>query len=148
MIVVAGEALIDLIGDDGVLRPHLGGGPFNPAVALGRLGVPVGFFGRLSNDRFGQLLAARFSESGVDKRYVMLSPAPTPLAVVQATADGDHEFTFYLAGTAYADLTAADLPELGPDVLAVSAGTLGLATDPPAGAIEELLERESLVRPR
>jgi fructokinase len=143
MIVVAGEALVDLIEEDGVLRSHMGGGPFNTAVALGRLGVPVGFLGRLSNDRFGQLLAARFAESGVDDSYTMVSAAPTPLALVHDTADGDHTFSFYLAGTAYADLTVADLPELAADVVAVSAGTLGLATDPPRAAIEALLQRES-----
>jgi fructokinase len=143
MIVVAGEALVDLIGEDGGLRPHLGGGPFNTAVALGRLGVPVGFLGRLSTDRFGQLLATCLTDSGVDGRYVMRGPAPTPLAVVHETPDGGHEFTFYLAGTAYADLTSDELPELGPDVTTLSAGTLALATDPPASAIEALLARES-----
>ena len=143
MILVAGEALIDLIGEDGALRPYPGGGPFNTAVALGRLSVPVGFFGRLSSDRFGRLLETNLLESGVDGRYILHGPAPTPLAVVHETADGDHEFAFYLAGTAYADLTTADLPELAPDVVAVSAGTLGLASDPPGGSIEALLERES-----
>jgi fructokinase len=143
VIVVAGEALVDLIDEDGALRPHLGGGPFNTAVALGRLGVPVGFLGRLSTDGFGELLAACFAASGVDQRYTLPSPAPTPLALVHKTGDGDHTFSFYLAETAYADLAVADLPELGSDVVAVSAGTLGLATDPPRSAIEALLERES-----
>jgi fructokinase len=143
MIVVAGEALIDLIDEGGAFRPHPGGGPFNMAVALGCLGVPVGFLGRLSNDRFGQLLAARFAESGVDARYVLGGGAPTPLAVVHNVPGGDHEFTFYLAGTAYAELDAVDLPELGPEVTALSAGTLALATDPPGGVLEALLERES-----
>jgi fructokinase len=142
VIAVAGEALIDLIGDNGALRPHPGGGPFKTAVALGRLGVPVCFFGRLSNDRFGRLLEACLLESGVDGRYVLRGPAPTTLAVVHETADGDHEFAFYLAGTAYAEVTTADLPELSADIVAVSAGTLGLASDPPAGSIMELLERE------
>jgi fructokinase len=143
MIVAAGEALIDLIEEGGALRPHPGGGPFNSAVALGSLGVPVGFFGRLSDDPFGQLLAAFLEESGVDGRYVLRGPAPTPLAVVHETADGDHEFAFYLAGTAYADLTPADLPEFGDEVDVVSAGTLALATEPPANTIESLLEREA-----
>jgi fructokinase len=143
MIVVAGEALIDLIDEAGALRPHPGGGPFNTAVALGRLGVPVGFLGRLSNDRFGELLGACFAESDVDQRYVLRGAAPTPLAVVHETADGGHAFTFYLAETAYADLTAADLPDMGSDVVALSAGTIALATDPPGSAIEALLERES-----
>lgn len=143
MIVTAGEALIDLIEEDGALRPLPGGGPFNTAVALGRLEVPVAFLGRLSHDRFGRLLEARLAESGVDGRYVLRGSSPTTLAVVQETEDGDHEFVFYLAGTSYADLATADLPELGPEVAAVCAGTLALATDPPASAIEALLERES-----
>ena len=38
-LAVAGEALIDLVERDGTLHPLPGGGPFNTAVALGRLGV-------------------------------------------------------------------------------------------------------------
>jgi fructokinase len=143
MIVVVGEALIDLIDEHGRLAPHPGGGPFNTAVALGHLGAPVGFLGRLSRDRFGELLAARLAQANVDDRYLLRGPAPTPLAMVHEKADGDHEFTFYLSGTAYADLRAADLPDLDVGVVAICAGTLALATDPPAAAIELLLEREA-----
>jgi fructokinase len=146
VIVVAGEALIDLIADGTGLHAYPGGGPFNTAVALGRLGVPVGFLGRLSEDAFGRLLDARLAESGVDRRYVLRGQAPTPLAVVDATSDGDHKFSFYLAGTAYADVTITDLPTLGQDVAAVCVGTLALATDPPASAFEELIRRESARR--
>ena len=140
MIAVAGEALIDLVASDGVLRPFPGGGPFNTAVSLGRLGVPVGFLGRLSSDRFGELLYGRLADSGVDLRYVLRGPAPTPLAVVHTT-DGEAEFSFYLDGTSYADVTAADLPALGPDVEALHVGTLALGTDPPASALETLIEQ-------
>jgi fructokinase len=143
VIVVAGEALIDLIDEGGVLRPHPGGGPFNTAMALGRLGVPVGFLGRLSNDHYGELLATCLSDSGVDSRYILRGSTPTPLAVVHETPDGDHDFTFYLAGTAYANVHVSDLPELDADVTVLCAGTLALATDPPASAIEALLEQES-----
>src|ERR1700716_3771049 len=127
MIAVAGEALVDLVYTDGVLRPFPGGGPYNTAIALGRLNVPVGFVGRISDDPFGRLLAGCLAESGVDDRHLPRGSAPTPLAV----------------GPAYADLTPADLPELADDVVAVFAGTLALATDPPASAIEALLEREA-----
>ena len=112
-------------------------------MALGRLEVPVCFLGRLSNDRFGRLLDESRTESGVGDRYLLRGSAATPLAVVHDTPDGDHEFAFYLAGTAYADVDAADLPELASDVLAVCVGTLALATDPPAAAIETLLQREA-----
>lgn len=146
LIVVAGEALIDLIEQDGALRPLPGGGPFNTAVALGRLEVPVGFLGSLSQDRFGRLLEQRLAESGVDRRYLLRSAAPTALAVVHDTGDGEHEFTFYLERTAYADLAPEDLPALEPGVRAVYLGTVALATDPPAAALEALIARESRTR--
>jgi fructokinase len=143
VIAVAGEALIDLVERDGTLHPLPGGGPFNTAVALGRLEVPTGFFGRLSYDQFGDLLAGLLSESGVDDRYVLCGPAPTPVAVVHTSEDGDAAYSFHLAGTAYADLTPKDLPELGPEVAALHLGTLALATDPPASTLEGLMRRES-----
>src|SRR5436309_6800265 len=146
MIAVAGEALMDLVFTDGVLRPHPGGGPYNTAIALGRLDVPVGFVGRISNDPFGRLLVRSLADSGVDDRYLLRGAAPTPLAVVDDTGDGDHSFTFYLVDTAYADLVDGDVPALASDVVAVCAGTIALATDPPATAIEELLEREAAAR--
>jgi fructokinase len=143
VVVAAGEALVDLIEDDGLLRALAGGGPFNTAVALGRLGVPVGFLGALSADRFGRTLEEALAESGVDRRYVLRTEAPTALAVVHDTGDGEHEFTFYLERTAYTDLPAGELPALEPEVAALYLGTLALATDPPAGALEGLIDRES-----
>jgi fructokinase len=143
VIAVAGEALIDLVERDGVFHALPGGGPFNTAVALARLGAPVGFLGRLSSDHFGQVLADRLAKSGVDDRYVLRGSAPTPLAVVHPRAGGEAEYSFYLDGTAYADLAPADLPELGSEVSALHLGTLALATDPPAAALELLMEREA-----
>jgi fructokinase len=143
MIAVAGEALVDLVQEDGVLRPFPGGGPFNTAVALGRLHVPVAFLGRISEDRFGRVLDARLAESGVDRRYVLRGASPTPVAVVHSSDGGDHEFALYIAGTAYADVAPTDLPALDGDVVAVYTGTLALATDPPATAFESLMERET-----
>lgn len=143
MIAVAGEALIDLVAADGALHPVPGGGPFNTAVALGNFGVPVGFVGRLSTDGFGRLLARRLAESGVDLRYALYGNAPTPLAVVDTAEDGEPNYTFYLSGTAYADFAAEDLPSFGPEVAALTVASLALATDPPASALEALLEREA-----
>ena len=59
MITVAHEALIDLIVDaDGHVDPRLGGAGFNVTRAVARLGRPVAYLGRLSGDRFGQLIRA------------------------------------------------------------------------------------------
>jgi fructokinase len=143
VIAVAGEALIDLVARDGTIHPLPGGGPFNTAVALGRLGVPTGFLARLSYDDFGELLVGLLRESGVDDRYLLRGSLPTPVAVVHMSGEGDAAYSFHLAGTAYADLTPADLPELGPEVVALHLGTLALATDPPASTLEALMRRES-----
>ena len=65
-IVVAGEALIDLVvGADGRVDAHPGGGPFNAARTLARLGVPTAFLGRLAGDGFGRLLRERLAAEGV-----------------------------------------------------------------------------------
>ena len=85
MIVVGGEALVDLVDERGVLRPIPGGGPFNTAIALGRLGVPVAYLGTLSHDEYGSLLAGSLVEAGVDMSLVRSSDAPTPLAVRMGT---------------------------------------------------------------
>jgi len=47
VIVVAGEALVDLV-ERRSATPVPGGGPFNTAIALGRLGLPVAYLGTLS----------------------------------------------------------------------------------------------------
>lgn len=54
VIVVTGEALIDIVVDrHGGLMAHPGGGPYNVARTIGRLGQPVTYLGRLSTDAFG-----------------------------------------------------------------------------------------------
>ena len=63
MILNCGEALIDLVAaqtseGDAAFVPHAGGAVMNTAVALGRLGVPSGFFAGLSTDMFGAQLKA------------------------------------------------------------------------------------------
>jgi len=142
VIVVGGEALVDLIGRDGVLRPVPGGGPFNTAIALARLAVPVAYLGTLSFDDYGELLVSLLQEAGVDTSLVRRSNAPTPLALVQQHEDGESSYTFYFAGTSLIDFPPGWVPELPEDVWGIHVGTLGLAIDPPAGAYEALLERE------
>ena len=66
MIAVIGEALIDLVVDEaGAVVARPGGGPFNTARTLGRLGVETTFLGRLSGDRFGRTLRERLAADGV-----------------------------------------------------------------------------------
>ncbi|MFE1863756.1 carbohydrate kinase family protein [Streptomyces anandii] len=141
MIVVAGEALIDLVpqgtGALAQLKPALGGGPYNTAVALGRLGSPTAFCSRTSEDAFGEALLDGLRRAGVDVRGVQRGPEPTTLAVATVDADGSAAYSFYVDGTADRLFTApAGLPE---GTRAVSFGTCSLVLEPGASAYERLL---------
>lgn len=141
MIVVAGEALIDLVprGPDALadLRPALGGGPYNTAVALGRLGSRTAFCSRLSYDAFGEALLDGLRRAGVDVSGVRRGAEPTTLAVAAVGADGSAAYSFYVDGTADRLFTApAGLPA---GTRAVSFGTCSLVLEPGASAYEELM---------
>ncbi|MGW7609807.1 carbohydrate kinase family protein [Streptomyces sp. NPDC054766] len=141
MIVVAGEALIDLVPQDtgalAGLLPRLGGGPYNTAVALGRLGSPTAFCSRVSRDAFGEALLAGLGDAGVDVSSVQRGGEPTALAVATIGADGSAAYSFYVEGTADRLFAAPDrLPDAA---RAVSFGTCSLVLEPGASAYEELM---------
>jgi fructokinase len=142
MIVVGGESLIDLIVyPDGRLAAISGGGPFNTARTIGRLGASAAYLGRLSTDRFGRALLDRLALDGVDCRLVQSTDAPTTLAVAELDASGAANYHFYLDGTAapgLSDVGSAD-GLAGTDTRALHIGTLGLVLEPMASTLEALV---------
>ncbi len=141
MILVGGEALIDLVLQaDGSLAAIPGGGPFNTARTIGRLGLPVAFIGRLSTDHFGGRLRAGLDADGVDASLAPSTDDPTTLAVAELDEDGVARYRFYLEGTSAAGLRPDALPSLADRlVTAIHIGTLGLVLEPLADAIEALV---------
>ncbi|MGW0081711.1 carbohydrate kinase family protein [Streptomyces sp. NPDC003393] len=141
MIVVAGEALIDLVprgaGALADLKPALGGGPYNTAVALGRLGSPTAFCSRTSYDAFGEALLDGLRRAGVDVSGVQRGSEPTTLAVATVDADGSAAYSFYVDGTA--DRLFSVPAGLPAGTRAVSFGTCSLVLEPGSGAYEELM---------
>jgi fructokinase len=105
MILISGEALIDLIPDPGRASAYdavLGGSPYNVAIGLGRLGAPTAFISRLSADGNGEALAASLAANAVDLSFVARDMRPTTLAfVMRGTAKTGSRYSFYLDGTAY-----------------------------------------------
>ncbi|MGW3951725.1 carbohydrate kinase family protein [Streptomyces sp. NPDC004752] len=145
MIVVAGEALIDLVpqgaGALAELKPTLGGGPYNTAVALGRLGSPTAFCSRTSYDAFGEALLDGLRGAGVDISGVQRGAEPTPLAVATIDGSGSAAYSFYVEGTA--DRLFAAPATLPAGACALSFGTCSLVLEPGASAYEELMRTAS-----
>ncbi|MDX2931056.1 carbohydrate kinase family protein [Streptomyces ipomoeae] len=141
MIVVAGEALIDLVPQGAGalvdLRPARGGGPYNTTVALGRLGSPTAFCSRVSYDVYGEALLDGLREAGVDVTSVQRGPEPTTLAVASIGEGGSARYSFYVEGSADRLFEAPDrLPD---GTRAVSFGTCSLVLEPGASAYEKLM---------
>ncbi|GAA3486794.1 carbohydrate kinase [Streptomyces cremeus] len=146
MIVVAGEALIDLVpGSRGdalaPLLPARGGGPYNTAVALGRLGADVAFCSRISTDAFGDSLVERLRAENVSTELLQRGPEPTSLAVASLGADGSASYAFHVAECA--DRLFTTPGRLPAGVRALSFGTCSLVLEPGASAYEELMRREA-----
>ena len=143
MIVVGGEALIDLVTVDGEqLGAHPGGGPFNTARALSRLERPAAFLGRLSTDRFGERLAGLLAEDGVRLDLAVRTEDPTTLALAELDSDGSATYRFYTEGTAAPGLSETDVAALDAGAVEIlHVGTLGLALEPMAATLEALAAR-------
>jgi len=145
VILCCGEALIDMLpgrtaeGEDAFV-PRPGGAVFNTAIALGRLGAPVGLFTGLSEDMFGRRLRAALAESGVDFSLAAIGPRPTTLAFVELR-DGQARYVFHDENTAGRMLGADDLPALPEGLRALFFGGISLAVTPCAEAYEALMER-------
>ncbi|MEM1386812.1 MAG: carbohydrate kinase [Pseudomonadota bacterium] len=146
MILCCGEALIDMLpqtgeGDQTSYAPHAGGAVFNTAVALGRLGVPAGFYCALSDDMFGAQLRQVLEESRVDLRYAPAVDRPCTLAFVQLV-DGQAHYLFYDVGSALRMMTPDALPALEADVEGLFFGCISLVGEPCGSAFEALMQRE------
>jgi hypothetical protein len=137
VIAVVGEALVDLVvAPDGAITATPGGAPFNVARACARLGMPVSLIAAISTDRFGRRLTADLAADGVDDTYVQRREQPTTLALADVDPSGGVTYRFYLDGTSAPTVTATDLPA---GTRALVAGGLGVAVEPMASAVEQMV---------
>ena len=122
---------------DGELVPVAGGGPYNAARAVARLGVPCAWIGGLSADRFGRMLEAGLAADGVSLDLAQRTDLPTTLALAELDEHGAAAYRFYTEGTSapavYPGPLAGGLP---PGTRAVLTGTLGFVLEPMATTLE------------
>ncbi|GAA4215729.1 fructokinase [Sagittula marina] len=136
MILCCGEALIDMLprttaAGEVAFAPYAGGAVMNTAIALGRLGASSGYFGGISNDLFGQILAETLTASKVDHSLCPRSDKPTTLAFV-TLVDGHAKYAFYDENTAGRLLAPGDLPNLTDTIKALFFGGISLVGEPAA----------------
>ena len=150
MILCCGEALIDMLPRETTLgerafAPYAGGAIFNTAIALGRLGIPTGFFTGLSDDMMGDILRDTLASSGVDYSTCAVSSRPTTIAFVKLV-NGHASYAFYDENTAGRMISEADLPTLNPDCEALHFGAISLIPEPCGATYEALMAREHKTR--
>ena len=126
MILCAGEILIDQTERADSVVWHVGGAPFNVAVAAARGGADVRFYGKVGRDKAGDYIVRNAATYGLDMRLEVTPEHPTTMALVTVDAAGERSFRFARDNAADYQLDVADLDWR--DVNIVHLGTLMLNT--------------------
>jgi ribokinase len=131
-VVVAGSANLDLVvrqprraepgetmfGSDFHSGP--GGKGLNQAVAAARAGAEVAFVGAVGRDAFGDRLRGDLEREGIDTAGLRTVDAPTGIAAISVTDDGENTIVVVSGANAVDDLSAADRAAIdGASVLVV-----------------------------
>ena len=113
MIVVIGEALIDLIEDKstaGRYQAVVGGANANVAIALARAGTKQQLLARISGDAFGQKIHQRLVDNKVGLDFAIAAKEPTSVAIASIGSSGGASYSFYVENTADWGWTKDELP--------------------------------------
>ncbi len=137
-VITLGEFLIDLVAtaptpslyDAPAFVPKPGGAPANVAVGVQRLGKRSAFIGKVGGDDFGRGLRRLLKAEGVSTQFLLTdAAAPTTLALVALSPDGEPRFTFAVG--AHARLEPSDLdPAALAGTRVLHVGSVSLAHEP------------------
>ncbi len=132
MIQVMGEALIDIIVSPvGEIDSVVGGGPFNTARTIARLGTDVSFIGGISQDALGQRIRRLLESDGVSCAIEQDCAAPTTLAIASLNHEGVATYRFLIEGTSSLSVTPEiALKALDNKATALHIGTLAFVCAP------------------
>jgi fructokinase len=109
-VTVIGEAIVDLIpaGPPRTFHAVPGGGPYNVAIGLARLGHRATLMARLADTAFGRILRDHAQAEGIDLHSAPDAAEPATLSVVSLDAEARASYDFYLNGTADWQWTAEE----------------------------------------
>jgi fructokinase len=145
MILCVGEAVIDLFqadiaGTGQAFLPIPGGCAYNTSIAIGRLGAPVSFLGRISKNFFGDIQAKRLLENNVNDALLIRCEQNPVLSFIRIEAGKEPQYAFYEEGTSDRALSPEELPEQLPEnTNCVVFGSISLVMEPAGSTIEEFI---------
>jgi len=149
--LISGEALFDFIateigyglGGSRTFQKRVGGSPFNIAVGVRRLGVPVSFLGKIGVDRFGDGLIEFLKTESIDVTHVVREEGTkTTLAFVALDQQGKPEFHFYRDHAADNSIRTDELRNVQPSLFSIyHCGGIVLAEERAALAYASLVDR-------
>jgi len=149
VILCIGEAVIDLIqtdieGTGQAFLPVPGGCAYNTSIAIGRLGVPVSFLGRISKNFFGEMQASRLRENNVDDGFLIRCEQNPVLAFIKTEEGKDPQYAFYEEGTSDRSLSLKELPaHLPENTHCIVFGSISIVLEPIGSTIKSFILREA-----
>jgi fructokinase len=149
VILCVGEAVIDLIqtdiaGTGQAFLPVPGGCAYNTSITIGRLGAPVSFLGRISNNFFGEMQANRLRENNVNDTLLIRCEQNPVLAFIKTEEGKDPQYAFYEEGTSDRSLSPEELPaQLPENTNGIVFGSISVVMEPIGSTIESFIIREA-----
>jgi fructokinase len=135
LVLVVGEALVDIVTGGGGAQRHVGGSPANVAVGLARLGHAVRLTTQIGRDADGDLIADHLRAEGVTLADGSRADGPTSTALATLDDAGAAQYTF---GITWA------LPDVDLDGLPLAShlhtGSIAAALSPGATAVRRAVE--------
>lgn len=134
MIVVAGEALVDVVVDhEGDTAESPGGSPLNVAVGLARLDVDATLITQVGHDERGGTVVAHVTASGAEIVAAPTTSGRTSVATARLDTGGAAAYDFDLEWT----LPTQELPPCR----AVHVGSLGTLLEPGRESVSDLVDQ-------
>lgn len=136
VVLVVGEALVDVVRQQGSEQDHPGGSAANAAVALARLGHEVWMATGWADDAHGAILAGHLAANGVQLAGDPSVLARTSTATATIRGDGSAHYDFDIASVLGTPVLPSDA-----SAVVVACGSIAAVVEPAASTVRREVER-------